>query len=49
MSNSSQIGCPHEPKTVKKIGVVLGQLHEFLVCDSCKHDSDFSGFKEEVI
>lgn len=43
------IGCIHEPKKFKKIGIIFGKLHEILVCDSCKNDPDFSGFKDEVI
>ena len=49
MLDSSQIGCSHEPKTVKKTGIILGQLHEILVCSSCKNDPDLSEFKEEVV
>lgn len=49
MFGYSQIGCPHNPKTTKKIGIILGQLHEILVCESCRYDPDFSGFKEEVL
>jgi len=49
MSEFIPMNCQHEPKTVKKIGVILGQLSEVLVCNSCKLDPDFSGFKEEVL
>ena len=49
MLDSSEMGCSHKPKISKKIGIVLGKLSEILVCESCRHDPDFSGFKEEVL
>ena len=47
MSELIIMNCQHYPKTAKKIGVIFGKLHEILVCDSCKHDPDFSKFREE--
>ena len=40
------IGCSHKPKTIKKIGVILGDLHQILVCESCRHDPDLKNFSE---
>ena len=50
MSDSTAVlGCSHNPKMVKKIGLIFGEPCEVLVCESCRHDSDFVGFKEEVL
>ncbi len=40
------IGCNHKPKIVKKIGVILGDLHQILVCELCRHDPDLQDFSE---
>ena len=41
--------CSHFPKQYKKIGILNDSNYEVLVCDSCRHDPDFTGFKEEVL
>ena len=43
------VGCPHNPKTVKKVGTLFGEICQVMVCDSCRHDPDLSKFKEEVL
>lgn len=43
------IGCSHKPKTVKKVGIILGELHQILVCELCRHDPDLQNFSESPI
>jgi len=47
--NTFSLGCPHEPKSFKKIGNVLGNLCEILVCKNCKNNPDLENFQEEVL
>lgn len=47
--NTFTLGCIHKPKSFKKIGKVLGNLCEILVCQDCKNNHDLENFKEEVL
>ena len=41
--------CNHEPRIIKKIGVVFGRIHEITLCRICSTDPDLENFQEEVI
>lgn len=45
----SVIGCGHKPKTIKKTGMIFGEIHQILVCESCRNDSDLESFVEEKL
>ena len=47
--NTFDLGCPHEPKSFKKIGNVLGKLCEISVCQNCKNHPDLQHLQEEVL
>jgi hypothetical protein len=44
-----QLGCSHQPKVVKKRGILTGQICEILVCVDCKNDPDLKNFEEILL
>lgn len=46
---SEKYGCQHEPKVVRKLGLISGSKAEILVCKNCKNDPLLDDFLEVTI
>lgn len=46
IASLKRYGCPHEPKIVRKFGIVADSQVLILVCKDCNDDPDLADFQE---